>query len=196
MCGMRNVRVRTRTSPRVRDEGHVCVCNWMGVRHPSHRISFPFPRSLARLSGHVWSCCALCLDLLVLLSSSSNSSPSAPGIEKISPNHQHQHPVPYNQPTIPPTDLLPTTYRQTDPPPTNHKPRLHSLSSLRPKSSAESHDPGPRPCAHCQPQTREARGSRHPRAPSWAAAIFVQYRVLDLGFWVCSMRCVCVRVWS
>lgn len=88
-----------------------------------------------------------------------------------------------HQPTSPPTDLLPTTYRQTDPPPTNHKPRLHSLSSLRPKSSPESHDPGPRPRpgAHYQPQSRETRGSRHPRRLHQAPDIFVQSRISGLG---------------
>lgn len=171
-----DVHVRIRISSRVRNEGRVCV--WMGVRRliASH---FSFTLSLARLSGHVWSCCALCLDLLVLLSSSSNSSPSAPGIEKISPNHQHQHPDP---PAHHPTNR-PTTHHIPPNRPTTHEPQTASSLTQLPSPKVQPRITRPGSASGCALPVPISRGSRYPRAPCAKRLISSS----SLGSWVSGL---------
>lgn len=159
----------------------ITICT---LTHRPHCISFPSTLSLAHsLVLSVWSCCVLLfiLDLLVLLSSSSSlslsSSPSGPGIEKNSPNHQYHHPD--SRSSNPPIHY---------PPPTTHRPPSHSHTShLTPHTSHRKPQtcvftptqipsskvqpritqPGSRSgcalrTAHCQSQSHEARGSRYP----------------------------------
>lgn len=172
----------------------ITICT---LTHRPHCISFPSTLSLAHsLVLSVWSCCVLLfiLDLLVLLSSSSlssSSSPSGPGIEKNSPNHQYHHPdsrssnPPIHYP--PPTTHRPPSHSHTShltPHTANHKPASSpQLRSLPRKSSPESPNPGPDPGALCALRTAspsltrlEARDTR--RAPAWAA--WYHHPVLEL----------------
>lgn len=153
----------------------ITICT---LTHRPHCISFPSTLSLAHsLVLSVWSCCVLLfiLDLLVLLSSSSlssSSSPSGPGIEKNSPNHQYHHPdsrssnpLPtsyYSPATIPLTHLTPRASHLT---PQTTNLRLHPNSDPFFESPAQNHPTRVQirvRSAHCQSQSHDARGSRYP----------------------------------
>lgn len=168
----------------------VSVTGWVYVI-PLIASHFSFTLSLARLSGHVWSCCALCLDLLVLLSSSSNSSPSAPGIEKISPNHQHQHPdPPAHHPTNRPTTHDPPTYQ----PIANHKARPHSDPTPFAQSPVQNHTTRVRVrvrSASPNLARLEARDTRVRLRGRLLSSSSLGSRVLGL---FCSMNCIRVLV--